>query len=188
MQVNATTSFSPMKVVADADGLTSRAGSALLTRLADVVGLTDGLVSALSVHSRTVRHEPGRVARDLAVMLADGGDCLTDLGALRDQSVLFGEVASDATAYRCLERLGAEKLAGVRTARAAARVRAWQPAAGRPGWVPRRVVLDIDATLLTAHSEKEGAAGTYKGGYGFHPLLCFEATTGEALLDDAEAA
>jgi hypothetical protein len=45
-----------------------------------------------------VRHEPGRVARDLAVMLADGGDCLADLGALRDQGVLFGEVASDATA------------------------------------------------------------------------------------------
>ena len=176
MQVNATTSFSRMKVVADADGLTSRAGSALLTRLADVVGLTDGLVSALSVHSRNVRHEPGRVARDIAVMLADGGDCLTDLGALRDQGVLFGEVASDATAYRCLERLDEEMLAQIREARAAARARAWKLAEA-----PRRFVLDIDATLLTAHSEKERAAGTYKGGFGFHPLLCFEATSGEAL-------
>ncbi len=43
------------------------------------------------------------------------------------------------------------------------------------------VILDIDATLVTSHSDKECAAGTYKGGYGFHPLLCFEATTGEAL-------
>jgi hypothetical protein len=176
VQVNATTSFSRMKVVADADGLTSRAGSALLTRLADVVGLTDGLVSALSVHSRTVRHEPGRVARDLAVMLADGGDCLTDLGALRDQSVLFGEVASDATAYRCVERLDEETLSRLRGARAAARARAWALARGA-----QRLILDIDATLVTAHSDKEGAAGTYKGGFGFHPLLCFEATTGEAL-------
>ena len=183
MQVNATTPLSRMKVVADADGLTSRAGSALLTRLADVVGLTDGLVSALSVHSRTVRHEPGRVARDLAVMLADGGDCLTDLGALRDQSVLFGEVASDATAYRCVERLDEETLSRLRGARAAARARAWALARGA-----QRLILDIDATLVTAHSDKEGAAGTYKGGFGFHPLLCFEATTGEALLDDAEAA
>ena len=49
------------------------------------------------------------------------------------------------------------------------------------GEVPRRLILDIDATLLTAHSEKEGAAGTCKGGFGFHPLLCFEATTAEAL-------
>ena len=85
MQVHATTSLSRMEVVCDMPGLTSRAGTALLTGLADAIGLTDGLV------------------------------------------------------------------------------------------------LDIDATLLTAHSEKEGAAGTYKGGSGFHPLLCFEADTGEAL-------
>lgn len=176
MQVNATTSLSPMEVVCDGDGLTSRAGSALLSGLADALGLTDGLLSALRVHSRAVRHEPGRVVRDVAVMLADGGDCLTDLGALRDQPTLFGQVASDATAYRCLERLDAGMLAGIRKARAAARARAW----GR-AQAPRRLVLDIDATLLTAHSEKEGAAGTYKGGFGFHPLLCCEATTGEAL-------
>ena len=176
MQVNATTSVSPVKVTCDMPGLTSRAGSALLTGLADSIGLTDGLVRGLSVHSRAVRHEPGRVARDVAVMLADGGDCLTDLGALRDQGVLFGEVASDATAYRCLERLDEEMLAQIREARAAARARAWKLAEA-----PRRLVLDIDATLLTAHSEKEGAAGNYKGGFGFHPLLCCEASTGEAL-------
>jgi len=176
VQVNATTSLSRMEVTCDMPGLTSRAGTALLSGLADALGLTDGLVSGLSVHSRAVRHEPGRVARDVAVMLADGGDCLTDLGALRDQGVLFGEVASDATAYRCLERLDEEMLAQIREARAAARARAWKLAEA-----PRRLVLDIDATLLTAHSEKERAAGTYKGTYGFHPLLCCEASTGEAL-------
>ena len=176
MQVNATPSLSHMKVVCDMPGLSSRAGTALLSGLADALGLTDGLVRGLSVHSRAVRHEPGRVARDVAVMLADGGDCLTDLGALRDQEVLFGAVASDATAYRCLERLGEAALSRIRAARAAARARAWQL-----GEAPRRVILDFDATLLTAHSEKEGAAGTYKGGFGFHPLLCCEASTGEAL-------
>ena len=176
MQVNATPSLSHMEVVCDMPGLTSRAGTALLSGLSDSIGLTEGLVRGLSVHSRAVRHEPGRVARDLAVMLADGGDCLSDLGALRDQGVLFGEVASDATAYRCLERLDEGMLARVRGARGAARARAW-----KLGQAPRRLVLDIDATLLTAHSEKEDAAGTYKGGFGFHPLLCCEATTGEAL-------
>jgi Transposase DDE domain group 1 len=176
VQVNATTPLSQMEVACDADGLTSRAGSALLSGLADRVGLTDALVKGLRVHSRGVRHEPGRIVRDLAVMLADGGDCLTDLGALRDQGVLFGEVASDATAYRCLERLDEAMLSRLRGARAAARARAWALARG-----PRRTILDIDATLVTAHSEKEGAAGTYKGGFGFHPLLCFEATSGEGL-------
>ena len=176
MQVNATTPVSRMEVVFDASGLSSRAGTALLSALADRVGLTDGLVRDLSTHSRAVRHEPGRVVRDLAVMLADGGDCLTDLGVLRDQGVLFGPVASDATAYRCIERLDEEMLARLRAARGAARARVWAGDAA-----PGRVVLDIDATLVTAHSEKEGAAGTYKGGFGFHPLLCFEASTGEAL-------
>jgi len=163
-------------VTCDAGGLTSRAGTALLSGLADKLGLTDGLVRALRAHSRSVRHEPGRVARDLSVMLADGGDCLSDLGALRDQEVLFGPVASDATAYRCVERLGPAQLVAIREARAAARARAWELAAA-----PRRIILDIDATLLTAHSDKEGAAGNYKGGFGFHPLLCCEAGTGEAL-------
>jgi len=176
VQVNATPSLSHMKVVCDMPGLTSRAGTALLSGLADKLGLTEGLVRGLSVHSRAVRHEPGRVARDVAVMLADGGDALTDLDALRDQGVLFGAVASDATAYRCLERLDEAALSRIRAARAAARARAWQL-----GEAPRRLILDVDATLLTAHSEKEGAAGTYKHGFGFHPLLCCEAGTGEAL-------
>ena len=125
MQVHATTPLSRIEVTCDMPGLTSRAGSALLTGLSDAIGLSDGLVRGLSVHSRAVRHEPGRVARDIAVMLADGGDCLTDLGVLRDQGVLFGEVASGPTAYRCVERLDAGMLAHVPGARAAACARAW---------------------------------------------------------------
>jgi CHAD domain-containing protein len=176
VQVNATTPPLRVEVSAAESALTSRAGTALLSALADRLGLSDGLVAALRVFSRAVRHEPGRVVRDLAVMLADGGDCLTDLGALRDQGVLFGEVASDATAYRCLERLDEGMLARLREARSAARTRAWSLAGA-----PRRLILDIDATLVTAHSDKQGAAGNYKGGYGFHPLLCCEASSGEAL-------
>jgi hypothetical protein len=99
LQVHATTPLSRVEVSCDADGLTSRAGTALLCGLADAVGLTDALTKALRFGSRRLAHEPGRIVRDLAVMLADGGDCLADLGALRDQEVLFGAVASDATAY-----------------------------------------------------------------------------------------
>ena len=95
-----TTTRIPVEVTCDGEGLTSRAGSALLTGLSDRVGLTAGLVSGLRVHARAVAHEPGRIVRDIAVMLADGGDCLTDPGALRDQEVLFGPVASDTTAIR----------------------------------------------------------------------------------------
>ncbi len=103
--MKATTVRIPVEVTCDGEGLTSRAGTALLTGLCDRLGLTDDLVSGLRVHSRAVAHEPGRIVRDIAVMLADGGDCLTDPGALRDQEALFGPVASDTTAQRCIERM-----------------------------------------------------------------------------------
>ena len=99
MWVKTTTPPASMKVRADCDSLTSRAGTALLTGVADRVGLTGALVGSLSdLRERRGRHQPGRVLRDLAVMLADGGGALCDLGALRHQQVLFGLVASDATA------------------------------------------------------------------------------------------
>jgi hypothetical protein len=177
MSVKASGAIESVQVVADAEGLTSRAGSALVAGVADRVGLTAGLSDALAdVRERRSRHDPGRVVRDLALTLADGGDCLADLRALRDQETLFGVVASDATAWRVLAALDEPRLEEIRLARAAARRRVWEQA-GAPG----RVILDLAATLVTAHSEKEGAAGTYKGGFGFHPLLCYEAGSEEAL-------
>jgi hypothetical protein len=166
-----------LQIVADADRLTSRAGTALLVGVADRVGLTAALSQAMGgVRRRRSRHDPGQTLCDLAVMLADGGDCLADLGGLRDQPTLFGDVPSDATGWRALAALGPERLGAVRQGRATARAQVW-----RLGGAPRRVVLDLDATLITAHSEKEQAAGTYKHGFGFHPLLCFESETKEAL-------
>ncbi len=173
--------ISPLELVqaalTDAEGLTSRAGTALVAAVADRVSLTAGLSDALAgVRERRSRHDPGRVLRDLALTLADGGDCLADLRSLRDQEALFGAVASDATAWRTLAALDEPRLHAIRVARAEARRRVWEQAGA-----PERIVLDLDGTLVTAHSDKQGAAGTYKGGFGFHPLLCYEAETGEAL-------
>jgi hypothetical protein len=166
-----------VQIVADADRLTSRAGTALLVGLADRVGLTGALSEAMGgLRQRRSRHDPGRTLRDLAVMVADGGDCLADLRALRDQPTLFGEVPSDATAWRALAALEEGRLTAVRAARATARARVWELAGA-----PERVMLDLDATLVTAHSDKERAAGNYKHGFGFHPLLCYEASSEEAL-------
>ena len=177
MPVKASSAIERLQVVADAEGLTSRAGTALVSGMADRIGLTAGLSEALAgVRERRSRHDPGRVVHDLALTLADGGDCLADLRALRDQETLFGAVASDATAWRVLAVLDERRLEAVRAARARARGRVWELAGA-----PERVILDLDATLVTAHSDKEGAAGTYKGGFGFHPLLCYEAGSEEAL-------
>jgi len=129
---------------------------------------------------------PGVVLRDLMVMLADGGTGLADLGAQRDQPDLYGNVASDSTAFRVIDSIDEQCLGRLRGAVAVARARAWKLGA-RPErpvarWHnrPERTVLDIDATLTSAHWAKELAAGNFKGGYGHHPLLCFLDGTGEA--------
>jgi Transposase DDE domain group 1 len=168
-----------VEVTADGAGLVSHAGSALLARVADKLGLTGALSRGLgSIKQRRRGHDPGRVIRDLAVMLADGGECVSDLGAVRDQQALFGPVASDSTAFRVIDRIASEPglLDALRAAHARARERFW-----KLHGAPRRLTIDVDATLITAHSEKEGAAGTYKGGYGFHPLQAYADQTREAL-------
>ena len=95
-----------VEVTADGEGLVSHAGTALLSQVADKSGLTRALSRELaSMRERRSGHDPGRVIRDLAVMLADGGEALTDLGGIREQAALFGAVASDSTAYRAIERI-----------------------------------------------------------------------------------
>ena len=168
-----------VEVRADGEGVVSHAGSALVALIADKSGLTGALsVGLAGLRQRRSGHDPGRVVRDLAVMLADGGDCLADLGAVRDQDALFGVVASDSTAFRVINQIACTPglLDALADAHAHAREHVWKQAQA-----PERVTIDIDATLITSHSEKEGAAGTFKGGYGFHPLMAYCDETGEAL-------
>jgi hypothetical protein len=179
---------SKLEVRADGTGLVGHAGSGLLVGVADRVGLTRALSAAMApTRQRASAHDPGVVLRDLAVMLADGGTCLADLGAQRDQPDLFGNVASDATAFRVIDSIDEHGLSRLRGAVALARAGAWKlgarPQRSIARWQNRaeRTVVDIDATLTSASSEKELAAGNFKGGYGHHPLLCYLDGTGEAL-------
>src|SRR5436305_11719796 len=95
-----------VEVTADGAGLVSHAGTALLTQVADKVGLTSALSLRLAgLKQRRRGHDPGRVIRDVAVMLADGGECVADLGGQREQDALFGPVASDSTAFRVIDRV-----------------------------------------------------------------------------------
>ncbi|MCA1700469.1 MAG: IS1380 family transposase [Actinobacteria bacterium] len=176
-KVNAKATVRTVEVTADGTGLVSHAGAYLLTEVADGLGLTGALSEAMApTRERRSAHEPGVVVRDLAVAIADGGDCVTDLGVLRGQEALLGSVASETTAHRVVKSIDRELLDRIRAARAAARSRAWDAGAR-----PETITLDFDATLLAAHSEKEDAAGNYKGGFGFHPLCCYLDETGEAL-------
>ena len=82
-----------------------------------VAGRGGGATDLTAAPSRTLgglrerrgRHDAGSVLRDLAVMVADGGDCLADLRAVRDQEPVFGPVASDATAFRLIVALATRR-------------------------------------------------------------------------------
>jgi hypothetical protein len=164
-----------VQVVAGGEPLVSSSGASLLIETARATGLGRELSSALRGWRRPrAEHDPGKVVLDVALAIALGGDCLADLAVARAQPELFGAVASDPTVSRLIDTLAGdaeEAVAGLRRARAAARAAAWEHRS--PVSSDAQVIVDLDATIVLAHSEKEGATPTFKRTFGFHPLLAF---------------
>jgi hypothetical protein len=165
----------------DGAGLVAHAGTVLLVRTAEKIGLVKGLSQALARWRKPLAtHDPGKTVLDLAIAVAAGADCVSDVVVLRDQPGVFGPVASDPTISRPITTLAADApkaLAALASARAAARSAAWNAAGDRaPDHgidAEHPLIIDLDATLIDSHSEKERAAPTFKKGYGYHPLLAF---------------
>ncbi len=198
-EVNLTSTRPKVTVTADGAGVVSHVGSRLLADVADRTTLTGQLSEALDGlrRPRTV-HDPGRVLVDLAVAVADGARTISDVAVLGDQDELFGPVASGSTCWRLLDQiadpseLDAESLLpAIARARAASRDVVWAQRAESVGaaYPPARaagrelagIVLDVDASIVVAHSDKEQAAPTFKGSFGFHPMMMFCDNTGEFL-------
>jgi hypothetical protein len=173
-------------------GITSRAGTAGARMLMDKVGMPAAITAALAGTTTYPGHSRGRVVTDLAVTIADGGTRLGDVNALADQGEMFGPVASVATGWRVLAET-AGRLDEIAAARAEVRAHVWeQIAKTHGGRIPPStvagtdlgdvVVLRVDATIVIAHSDKEGAAGTFKETYGHHLLTVWCDNTGECLV------
>jgi hypothetical protein len=176
-----------LSVTADATGVVALAGSGAVRLLADQVGLTKLLSSALERRNFVPVHGRGRVLVDLATVLAAGGEAIADIDVLRHEPV-WGAVASPATVWRTLEAIGPAALGRIGKARAKVRRHVWAqlpqglPASAVAGSdLGSTVVIDVDATLVAAHSEKEQAAANFKGGFGFHPLGAWCDNSGEML-------
>ena len=189
-----TTGFYPrLAVDARSGSVVGQAGGVLLTSTVKAAGLDAGLSAALAPwRPANAVHDPAKVLLDLAITLALGGDTCSDLAVVRAEPAVFGTVASDPTLSRTIARLAADVdkvVPAIDRARAAARSRVWaaagQHAPDHDVDARQPLVVDVDATLVTAHSEKENAKPTFKKGFGFHPLCAFvdhgPAGTGEPL-------
>jgi hypothetical protein len=164
-----------LSVISGGESLVSHAGATLLVETARRSGLARQLTSLLGPWRLPgATHHPGKVVLDLAIAVALGGDAACDIAVLRAQPGVFGPVASDPTVSRLIARLAEDPdaaLAAITAARAVTRERVWNWA-GAPVQ-DGQAVIDLDATLVTAHSEKQDASRTWKKTFGFHPLLGF---------------
>jgi hypothetical protein len=157
----------------------------MLRELARDTGLVAGVTEALAdTYAGAWVHAPGQVFADMAVAIADGGDCVSHIEVFGDQHQVRGPVASMPTTWRMLDKIDQAHLPAILAARAAARERAWAAGAGPD--LTGLIQIDCDATVTISHSEeKENAAKTWKRTFGHHPLLAFldrpEVSGGEAL-------
>jgi hypothetical protein len=163
-------------VSSDGSGIISHSGGLLLLETVRATGLGRALSAGLQRWRKPrAIHDPGKIVTDLAVSLALGGDCLSDVAnASFPAGVVRHLVASDPTVSRLVDALAADPvraLKSIRTARAAARERAWGLAGdAAPGWGGELIPIDLGATIVIAHSDKEQATPTWKKSFGFHPL------------------
>jgi hypothetical protein len=187
LPVHRSTSSVPFEVAGDGTGLAGRACLGLVAELTDRSGLTGELSHAVGGVRRWLVHDPGKVLRDVALTLVDGGDALRHMGGLASESKVFGEVGSPATACRTVSAVAADEqaLGRLAAARKIAREAVWA-AGGEPpvvaaGWAREHgedddvddeepgepLAIDLDATISIAHSDdKDGAGATYKGTWG----------------------
>ena len=175
------TATNRVRVESGGSGVVAHVGLHALGAFADRLEIGSLLSSKIPARGeRLPLHDRGKVLVQMALMLAGGGESCADIEHLRLQGDLFGSVPSDTTVFRTFHEIGSSTRKELSTSLALVREKVWDEAGLTTGSDP--VILDIDASLVEIHSEnKEGAAPHFKGGYGFHPMLCFADATGEAL-------
>ena len=171
--------FPVLPVAATDQALVSHAGLNVVTSFVDALGFRALCEDRLGQFVPSgARHRPGGILGSVAVMLAGGGEHVSDLDMLRSSAGVFGKVASNATMSRFFQQAAAAPDVfdyGFATMARELRSRVWEAAGERNpalcATALNPLIIDLDATLVTSHSDKEQAVGTYKGGYGFAPFV-----------------
>ena len=180
-----------LKVTDDGTGLAGHCGGVLLRKLAGQCGLTAALDAALTRAGTFPQLSRGLVVVSMAIAIALGATSMSDIAVLAQLAPVLGAAPSGSTVRRALALADTRTLARIAQARARIRAHVWKLIEDTPSGFPWLViagktlagwlVIDMDGTLITAYSDKEGAAPTWKKGYGFHPLGAWAANTRECL-------
>src|SRR6266542_5339580 len=180
-----------LKVTAEGESLVGHAGAGLLRKLADEAWRTAALGPTLARSRRFRLVDRGIALVSIAVAIVLEATSMRDITLLAHHAPVLGPEPSDTTVRRTLELADSRTLDKIAKVRARIRAHVWKLIAATPAGFPWLaiagkllagwLVIDLDATLITAHSDKEGAAPTFKKGYGFHPLGAWLAKTAESL-------
>jgi hypothetical protein len=183
-----------LELIGDDERLVAHAGVLPPRLLAEQLGLTRGLSAGMRRRDFEPVYDRGQIVLDLALMLIDGGEAISDFQALAHLAPVIGPVPSTPTVWRTLNEIGDLQLARVNAAVTEFRRHWWGLLSARPERFPwLRVagkeltgitVLDLDASVVFSGSEKENAKATYKGGTGFCPNLAACDNTGDMLAID----
>ena len=150
-----------LKVTGDGAGLVGHAGAVLLRKLADRAGLTAALGPALARAGKSPLVDRGIALVSMAVAIVLGAASISDITLLAHQEPVFGDAPSDTTVRRTLELADPRTLEKIARVRAAVRAHVWSLIAATPAGFPWLaiagkllagwLVIDLDATLITAH-------------------------------------
>lgn len=183
-----------LELVGDDDRLVGFAGALPLRLLAEWTGLRAGLSVAMARRGFDPVYDRGQILVDLALMQVLGGEAISDFQGLRHLAPVIGPVASTPTVWRALAEAGQLQLTRLNAAVTSFRRHWWGLLAQRPEGFPWLTVagreltgvtvVDLDASIVFAASEKENAQPTYKGGVGFCPNLATCDNTDDVLAID----
>jgi hypothetical protein len=192
--VQATSWADRLELVGDDERLVGFAGALPVRLLAERSGLRAGLSAAMRRRGFAPLYERGQLLVDLALALILGAEAIGDYQGLRHLTPVIGPVPSTATVWRVLAEIGPVQLGRINAAMSSFRRSWWGLLADRADGFPwlsvadRELtgitVVDLDASIVFAASDKENAAATYKGGIGFCPNLATCDNTDDVLAID----
>ena len=170
-----------LELIGDDDRLVGFAGALPLRLLAERTGLRAGLSAAMARRGFDPVYDRGQILIDIALSQILGGESISDVQGMRHLAPVIGAVPSNSTVWRALSEAGELQLTRLNAAVTSFRRHWWALLAARPQGFPWLTVagreltgitvVDLDASIVFAASDKENAAPTYKGGVGFCPNL-----------------